>query len=234
MNCLNLEKSKKKLPNGMKNRRKNQKYRTLTSKLLRPKQKSSFYIFNNYSYRQQEELKQQRSVEDNKLGELLDLKTKNDYDNLMRDKVAQMRDLEAILRGKDHEIDTLELIQSQKDQIILELEEKAGKVKEIIKEITYESQKNDKLDQSLEKYITLKPTKIPLKKLGDGYYKFGTRRIFIKLDNDQETMLVRIGPKEYITLAMFLIENEGIELQKMSTNNRERDRSQNAGSLTRK
>lgn len=52
------------------------------------KLKSSNYDYNIYLHRQQEDLKQQRSVEDNKLGELLDLKTKNDYDNLMRDKVA--------------------------------------------------------------------------------------------------------------------------------------------------
>ena len=51
-----------------------------------------------------------------------------------------------------------------------------------------------------------------MKKLGDGYYKFGSRRIYLKLDNDQYTLLVRVGPKEYITLAMFIIENEGIEL----------------------
>ena len=54
-----------------------------------------------------------------------------------------------------------------------------------------------------------------MKKLGDGYYKFGSRRIYIKLDNDQQTLLVRVGPKEYITLAMFIIENEGIEMQKL-------------------
>ena len=55
-----------------------------------------------------------------------------------------------------------------------------------------------------------------VKKLGDGYYKFGTRRIYMKLDNsDQDILLVRVGPKEYITFSMFIIENEGIELAKM-------------------
>lgn len=57
--------------------------------------------------------------------------------------------------------------------------------------------------------------KVEMKKLGDGYYKFGTKRIYMRLDNDQRTLMVRVGPKEYITLSLFIIENEGIELQKM-------------------
>jgi hypothetical protein len=54
--------------------------------------------------------------------------------------------------------------------------------------------------------------RVNIKKLGDGYYKFGTRRIYMKLDNEDETLVVRIAPKEYITLNMFIIENEGVEL----------------------
>ncbi len=44
------------------------------------------------------------------MSELLDLKTKADWENLMREKVAQMRELESVLRGKDHEIYQLESI----------------------------------------------------------------------------------------------------------------------------
>lgn len=123
--------------------------------------------------------------------------------------------MEALLRGKDHEIDTLELIQSQKDSIILELEEQAGKFKEVVKEVHYESQKNDKVEAALFRYQEAHPMKIPIKKLGDGYYKFGSKRIYLKLDSDDLTLLVRVGPKEFITLSMFIIENEGIEQQKL-------------------
>jgi hypothetical protein len=55
--------------------------------------------------------------------------------------------------------------------------------------------------------------RIPFEKIGDGYYKFGTRKIYMKFEN--QAILVRIGPKEYMTLNMFIIENEGIELQKL-------------------
>ena len=72
------------------------------------------------------------------------------------------------------------------------------------------------LDQVLFKYLATRPTKVAMKKLGDGYFKFGTKRIYIKLDNDLHTLLVRVGPKEFITLSMFIIENEGIEIQKAS------------------
>jgi hypothetical protein len=67
----------------------------------------------------------------------------------------------------------------------------------------------------LNRYLEQHSCNIDIRKLGDGYYKFGTRRIYLKLDNDEKTLLVRVGPKEYITLSMFIIENEGIEAQKM-------------------
>lgn len=131
----------------------------------------------------------------------------------MRLKLSEIREMEANLRGKDHEVDTLELIQSQKDSIILELEEQAGRFKEVIKEVHYESQKNDRVEVALIRYLQVHPCGLEMRKLGDGYYKFGTRRIYLKLDaNDQSTLLVRIAPKEYITLSMFIIENEGIEM----------------------
>ncbi|CDW76590.1 UNKNOWN [Stylonychia lemnae] len=162
-----------------------------------------------------EEIARQLDQEANKMDHLSGIKSQQELESHMREKLAQIREMEATLRGKDHEIDTLEMIQSQKDSIILELEEQAGKFKEVIKEVHYESQKNDKVEAALFRYLDQHPTKVDMKKLGDGYYKFGSRRIYLKLDNDQVTLLVRVGPKEYITLAMFIIENEGIELQKM-------------------
>lgn len=146
---------------------------------------------------------------------MLGIKTKTELENYLRDKVSQIRDMEATLRGKDHEIDTLELIQSQKDSCILELEEQAGKFKEVIKEVHYESQKHDKVEAALNFYMGQHPCRVEIKKLGDGYYKFGTRRIYMKLDADEVNLMVRVGPKEYITLGMFIIENEGIEMQKL-------------------
>ena len=102
----------------------------------------------------------------------------------MRERLSIIREMEASLRGRDHEIDTLELIQSQKDSIILDLEEQAGKFKEVVKEVHYESQKNDRVEAALGLYLDVYPSKIDMRKLGDGYYKFGTRRIYVKLDAD--------------------------------------------------
>ena len=97
----------------------------------------------------------------------------------------------------------------------MELEEQAGKFKEVIKEVHYESQKHDKVEAALTQYMIEHPCRVEIKKLGDGYYKFGSRRIYIKLEADEVNLMVRVGPKEYITLGMFIIENEGIEMQKM-------------------
>eukprot|EP00347_Sterkiella_histriomuscorum_P023586 403334082 len=179
-------------------------------------QQMDFDQFDKDLQEQSKDLKSLRQREQLKLDELLNLKTKQELDELMRLKLSSIRGMEANMRGKDHEIDTLELIQSQKDCVILELEEQAGKFKEVVKEVHYESQKNDRVEQSLIKYLNYHPTSIDIRKIGDGYYKFGTRRIYLKLDSkDQNTLLVRVAPKEYITLQMFIIENEGIEQSKM-------------------
>ncbi len=95
------------------------------------------------------------------------------------------------------------------------MEEHAGKFKEVVREVHYESQKNDRVEQELNRYLESRPCKVEIKKLGDGYYKFGTRRIYIKLDGGEETLMVRVGPKEYITLSFFIIENEAIEMQRL-------------------
>jgi hypothetical protein len=89
-----------------------------------------------------------------------------------------------------------------------------------VKEVHYESQKNDRVEAELNKYLKKHPgLKVDIRKLGDGYYKFGTRRIYIKLDaKDDATLMVRVAPKEYITLSMFIIENEAIEIQKIGLN----------------
>src|SRR4051812_5522138 len=100
--------------------------------------------------------------------------------------------------------------------MILDLEEQAGRFKEVVKEVHYESQKHDRVEEALFRYLQVHPVRVTIKKLGDGYYKFGTRRIYLKLDDDGETLVVRIAPKEYITLNMFIIENEGVEVQKLS------------------
>lgn len=151
------------------------------------------------------------------MDELLCIRTKQDLDEMMRDKLSFIRELEAGLRGRDHEIDTLEMIQTQKDSIILDLEEQAGKFKEVIKEVHFEQYKNDKVENELTVFLRKHPSlKLNIEKLGDGYYKFGTRRIYLKLDaKDGKTLMVRVAPKEYITLSMFIIENEAIEAQKL-------------------
>lgn len=86
-------------------------------------QKDDFKAFEAEMKSYEEELKEQMRTEQKNLDSLLGIKTKTELENLLRDRISQIRDMEANLRGKDHEIDTLELIQSQKDSIILELEE---------------------------------------------------------------------------------------------------------------
>ena len=53
--------------------------------------------------------------------------------------------------------------------------------------------------------------RVPLKKLGDGYYKFGTRRIYVKF-NEVGELVVRGAAKGFMPLGYFFHENEDLEI----------------------
>ena len=55
----------------------------------------------------------------------------------------------------------------------------------------YSAIKGDLVDELLAKYINLTNCPVPIKRLGNGYYLFGTKKIFAKIMNGK--LVIRVG-----------------------------------------
>ena len=55
----------------------------------------------------------------------------------------------------------------------------------------YNPTKGDTVDEYLAKYINMMQCQVPIKRLGNGYYLFGTRKIFAKIMNGK--LVIRVG-----------------------------------------
>ena len=63
----------------------------------------------------------------------------------------------------------------------------------------YRAVKGDLIDEMLAQYIVDCP--VPVKRLGDGYYMFGTRKIYAKILNGK--LVIRVGGG-YMVIAEFI------------------------------
>lgn len=74
--------------------------------------------------------------------------------------------------------------------------EKRRKEQELVKSVPvikqkYSAVKGDKVDELMAYYINLNETDVPIQRLGDGNYMFGSRKIYSKIMN--EKLVVRVG-----------------------------------------
>jgi chromosome segregation ATPase len=111
---------------------------------------------------------------------------------------AQIEELHALLKQKEGEYETLEDVLRDKNQIIEGLEkaivEKAPEAKPLEskkKSDKYKAVKGDIVDELLAQYINSMEFYLPIRRLGDGYYLFGTKKIYAKVLNNQ--LVVRVG-----------------------------------------
>ena len=58
-------------------------------------------------------------------------------------------------------------------------------------QFSFKPTSGDALDELLAQYILKTGCKVPIKKLGDGYYLFGTRKIYAKILNGK--LVIRVG-----------------------------------------
>lgn len=83
-------------------------------------------------------------------------------------------------------------ILAEKDQELVEIEERIkNTVNASSSSNIYCAMKGDAVDEYLAKYINLMQCKVPIKRLGNGYYLFGTRKIFAKIMNGK--LVIRVG-----------------------------------------
>ena len=70
----------------------------------------------------------------------------------------------------------------------------------------------DDLDRMMNDYLLQYNCSVPITRLGQGYYLFGTRQIFAKILNDK--LVVRVGGG-YMIFTEFLVQYSDIEIQKI-------------------
>lgn len=58
-------------------------------------------------------------------------------------------------------------------------------------EENYVADANDELDQMLAKFLNINNCPVPIKRLGGGYYLFGTKKIYAKILNGR--LVIRVG-----------------------------------------
>lgn len=99
---------------------------------------------------------------------------------------------------RDAEIERLSSILNEKDSELAEIEDRIraamGPIPSIAKGgigSIYTASKGDAVDEYLAKYINMMQCQVPIKRLGNGYYLFGTRKIFAKIMNGK--LVIRVG-----------------------------------------
>jgi len=109
------------------------------------------------------------------------------------------------LKAKQDEIEELEDVLRDKNQVIEGLEktlsQKAPKVEKPKPFVPtppppkpagkYKAVKGDEVDELLAQYINDWNITLPIRRLGDGYYLFGTKKIYAKVMNNK--LVVRVG-----------------------------------------
>jgi chromosome segregation ATPase len=118
-------------------------------------------------------------------------------------------DLYRKIADRDAEIEKLRRLIDEHDARIAQLEAEIGTGPPI--DITYRAQKGDLIDEMLAQYIQNCP--VPVKRLGGGFYLFGTRKIYAKIMNGK--LVIRVGGG-YMVIEQFIDTYAESELLKIN------------------
>ena len=116
---------------------------------------------------------------------------------ILEQKRREIEELEATLREREAEAERLKQLIAEKDALIRDLEEQVAKMnaKPPTPEPVAEPEPvpqieiTDDVDAMLAQYI--KGCPVPIKRLGGGYYMFGTKKIYAKIMNGK--LVIRVG-----------------------------------------
>lgn len=78
----------------------------------------------------------------------------------------------------------------------------------------YSAIKGDLVDELLAKYINMTQCPVPIKRLGNGYYLFGTKKIFAKIMNGK--LVIRVGGG-FMVIEEFIAAYADTELKKLQS-----------------
>lgn len=107
-----------------------------------------------------------------------------------KEKVAE---LEALIAKRDEDIDEMEGLLAEKERLIAQLDSRLKALLNVAPTPPPPKMlpKGDLLDEMIGQYIHQANCPVPIKKLGNGYYIFGTRKIYAKILNGK--LVIRVG-----------------------------------------
>lgn len=114
-----------------------------------------------------------------------------DIKRLTEDKeilLERLNDLSQSVAKKIDEIEEMEALLKDKDKII---EIMNMKIRDKQKRPVFQLPKGDLLDQMLSHYINQANCPVPIRKIGNGFYLFGTKKIYAKILNGK--LVIRVG-----------------------------------------
>ena len=137
----------------------------------------------------------------------------SDIERLTQDKnllVDRLNDLSQRVAQRIDEIERLEQLVGDKDKIIEIMNQK---IKDKQDRPIFQVPKGDMLDQMLNHYINLANCPVPIRKLGNGFYLFGTKKIFAKILNGK--LVIRVGGG-FMVIEEFIATYADAEMNKIS------------------
>eukprot|EP00349_Pseudokeronopsis_sp_Brazil_P010500 CAMPEP_0202979630 /NCGR_PEP_ID=MMETSP1396-20130829/85725_1 /ASSEMBLY_ACC=CAM_ASM_000872 /TAXON_ID= /ORGANISM="Pseudokeronopsis sp., Strain Brazil" /LENGTH=212 /DNA_ID=CAMNT_0049719139 /DNA_START=1433 /DNA_END=2071 /DNA_ORIENTATION=+ len=158
----------------------------------------------------QRDINQKRKLIADQKGQVEGYKTQiKEMDSDLRQREDRLQDLEETLKSKDGEINDLEEMINSKELLIdqlnkelLDLDEKRRREEEErrLRELEankkperkwYIPLKGDAIDEMMAKYLNECDYYVPVKRLGEGQYLYGSKKIFAKIMNGK--LIIRVG-----------------------------------------
>lgn len=122
-------------------------------------------------------------------------------------------ELETLISKRDEEINEMEGYLEDKERVISQLENHLKGIQTVTVAAPKVLPKGDILDEMIGQYIHQANCPVPIKKLGNGYYIFGTRKIYAKILNGK--LVIRVGGG-YMIIEEFISTYAEQELNKIN------------------
>lgn len=107
--------------------------------------------------------------------------------------LEEFKDRENVIASLEQELNDLYAQKkreaSEEERLRLEEEERLRRLPK--PKVKYNPVKGDKVDEKMAVYINAFDMDVPMQRLGDGQYMFGTRKVFAKIMNDK--LVIRVG-----------------------------------------
>ena len=128
----------------------------------------------------------------------------------------RMEAVKATIVTREKQIEDMQAADEDYDNRITDTKSKIDRVEETkVKKRKYRAAKGDAVDEMLANVINIKNCDIPISRVGDGHYMFGSKKIFTRIMNGK--LVVRVGGG-FMSMDEFIAtyaESERLKLERM-------------------